>query len=140
MAFRAHIATGLGVAGLALAWLGPAVAIPITRTCDYKGPGKLGPLTVTVDEASKRVVVKTALGATWTLQDGVTAQYRSAESPEDGYGVETQFVVFKPDRVEVGLRDPDDGSMVHMSYFNRSALKTPPARCVWKSLWNFRRA
>jgi hypothetical protein len=139
MAFCATFAAALGVAGLALAWSAPAAASPVTRTCDYHGPGKLGPLTVTVDEALKRVVVKTALGATWTMQDGVTAEYRPAESDDDSFGIETQFVDFKPDRVEVGIRDPDDGAMIHMSYFNRSALMTPPARCVWKSLWDFRR-
>lgn len=128
-----------GLCLLLLASVGPAMADPVTRTCDYEGPGKLGPLTVTADETAKRIVVTTALGSTWVLQDGVTTEYRPQQSDSRGYDVRTQFVAFKSDRVEVGVRNPDDGAMVHMSYFNRSALNSPTTRCLWKSLWGFRR-
>ncbi len=129
---------GLGL--LLLICAGPALADPITRTCDYQGPGKLGPLTVTADETAKRIVVTTALGATWVSagwrHDRIPPARRPTTNPTTS---KPSSSLSSPTGSKSGIRNPDDGATVHMSYFNRSALNSPNTRCVWKSLWGFRR-
>ena len=55
------------IASTAPAKRGPA---PVTRQCDYRGEGKLGPLIVAYDEAAHLVRVTSADGRLWLYQDG----------------------------------------------------------------------
>ena len=53
----------------------PALAAgPVTRQCDYKGEGKLGPLLVAYDESARLVRVTTPDGRIWRYQDGATGR------------------------------------------------------------------
>ena len=47
---------------------------PVTRQCDYKGEGKLGPLVVAYDETARLVRVTTSDGRIWRYQDGATGR------------------------------------------------------------------
>ena len=114
----------------------PVAAHPVTRSCDYSGMGKLGPLTVAFDAAARSVRVTTQDGRVYRYQDGVTGRIASASSDDD-LGPVQQFVTLRPDRVEVGFRWPDDGSTGHLAYFDPDAFKDPAKRCVWRSLWVF---
>ncbi len=97
------------LAALAALLATPLAAQPVSRSCDYKGEGKLGPLQVAFDEVSRSVTVKTHDGQVWRYQDGVTGRI-SPPSAKDDLGPVEQFVKLSPDRVEVGFRWPDDGS------------------------------
>src|SRR3974390_220984 len=99
----------------------PLAAQPITRSCDYKGDGKLGPLTIDFDAAALSVRVTTRDGKTYRYQDGVTGEIGPASNHDDIGPVE-QFVKFLPEEVEVGFRWIDDGSTGHLAYFNRAAF------------------
>ena len=110
---------------------------PVTRQCDYKGEGKLGPLTVAYDESAHLVRVTTTDGRIWRYQDGATGRLGPAIAAADDPGPVEQFVTNKGGRVEVGFRWPDDGSTGHLAYFDPLAFKNPAKRCVWRSLWNF---
>jgi hypothetical protein len=114
----------------------PVVAEPLTRSCDYKGDGKLGPLTIDFDEAMRSVRVTTQDGRVYRYQNGVTGRISPA-SADDDLGPVEQFVNLRPDRVEVGFRWLDDGSTGHLAYFDPSSFKNPAKRCVWRSLWVF---
>jgi hypothetical protein len=114
----------------------PALAEPLTRSCDYKGDGKLGPLTIAFDETARSVRVTTQDGRVYRYQNGVTGRIGPA-SPDDDLGPVEQFVNLRPDRVEVGFRWLDDGSTGHLAYFDPAAFKNPSKRCVWRSLWAF---
>jgi hypothetical protein len=114
----------------------PLAAQPVSRTCDYKGDGKLGPLTIDFDEVARSVRVTTNDGRVYRYQDGVTGRI-SPTSSDDDLGPVEQFVKFSPDRVEVGFRWLDDGSTGHLAYFDPAAFKNPAKRCVWRSLWVF---
>ena len=114
----------------------PLAAQPVSRSCDYKGEGKLGPLQVAFDEVSRSVTVKTHDGQVWQYRDGVTGRI-SPPSVKDDLGPVEQFVKLGPDRVEVGFRWPDDGSTGHMAYFDPASFKNPAKRCLWRSLWDF---
>jgi len=80
----------------------PVFAEPLTRSCDYKGDGKLGPLTIDFDEVARSVRVTTQDGRVYRYQDGVTGRISPASSDDDLGPVE-QFVNLRPDRVEVGF-------------------------------------
>jgi hypothetical protein len=110
---------------------------PVTRQCDYKGEGKLGPLTVAYDETARLVRVTTTDGRIWRYQDGATGRLGPTIAAADDPGPVEQFVTNKGGRVEVGFRWPDDGSTGHLAYFDLLAFKNPAKRCVWRSLWNF---
>jgi hypothetical protein len=124
------------VAGLAALLATPLAAQPVSRSCDYKGEGKLGPLQVAFDEVSRSVTVKTHDGQIWQYRDGVTGRI-SPPSVKDDLGPVQQFVKLSPDRVEVGFRWPDDGSTGHLAYFDPASFKNPAKRCLWRSLWDF---
>ena len=64
----------LALAALAALLTTPLAAQPITRSCDYKGDGKLGPLTIAFDEAARSVRVTTHDGRIYRYQDGVTGR------------------------------------------------------------------
>ncbi len=113
-----------------------AVAQPITRSCAYKGDGKLGPLTIAFDEAARSVRVTTEDGRIYRYQDGVTGRI-SPPSSHDDLGPVEQFVTYLSDEVEVGFRWIDDGSTGHLAYFDRDAFRDPAKPCLWRSLWNF---
>jgi hypothetical protein len=113
----------------------PVVAEPMTRSCDYKGDGELGRLTIDFDETARSVRVTTQDGRVYRYQDGVTGRIGPAAA--DDLGPVEQFVNLRPGRVEVGFRWLDDGSTGHMAYFDPAAFKTPGKHCVWRSLWVF---
>lgn len=126
-AFAALIASGL-----------PALAAgPVTRQCDYKGEGKLGPLLVAYDKSARLVRVTTPDGRIWRYQDGATGRLGPTLAAADDPGPVEQFVTLRAGRVEVGFRWPDDGTTGHLAYFDLMAFKNPAKRCVWRSLWDF---
>ena len=125
----------LAFAALAALLTTPLAAQPITRSCDYKGDGKLGPLTIAYDEVAHSVRVTTRDGRSYRYQDGVTGQITMASN--DDLGPVEQFVKTLPDEVEVGFRWVDDGSTGHLAYFDLDAFRDPSKPCVWRSLWNF---
>ena len=114
----------------------PVVAEPLTRSCDYKGDGKIGPLTIDFDEAQRSVRVTTQDGRVYRYQDGVTGRI-GPTTADDDLGPVEQFVNLRPGRVEVGFRWLDDGSTGHLAYFDPLAFKDPAKRCIWRSLWVF---
>ena len=128
--------TPLAIAALAALLTTPLAAQTVTRSCDYKGDGKLGPLTIAFDQSARSVRVTTQDGRTYRYQDGVTGRISPA-SNQDDLGPVEQFVKFLPDEVEVGFRWIDDGSTGHLAYFDRAAFENPAKPCVWRSLWNF---
>jgi hypothetical protein len=128
--------TPLAIAAIAALLTTPLAAQTITRSCAYKGDGKLGPLTIAFDEAARSVKVTTKDGRSYLYQDGVTGRISSSSSQDDLGPVE-QFVKFLPDEVEVGFRWIDDGSTGHLAYFDRAAFEDPAKPCLWRSLWNF---
>lgn len=128
--------TPLALAALAALLTTPLAAQPITRSCAYKGDGKLGPLTIDFDEFARSVRVTTQDGRIYRYQDGVTGSISPPENRDDLGPVE-QFVKFLPDEVQVGFRWLDDGSTGHLAHFDRAAFKDPAKPCLWRSLWNF---
>ncbi len=124
------------VLGFVATLAAPAAAEPLTRSCDYKGDGKLGPLTIDFDETARSVRVTTQDGRIYHYQNGVTGRIGPA-AMDDDLGPVEQFVNLRPGRVEVGFRWLDDGSTGHLAYFDPAAFKTPGKRCVWRSLWVF---
>ncbi len=127
--------TPLAFAALATLLITPLAAQPITRSCDYKGDGKLGPLTIAYDDTAHSVRVTTKDGRTYRYQDGATGQIGPGST--DDLGPVEQFVKALPDEVEVGFRWTDDGSTGHLAYFGLDAFKDPSKPCLWRSLWNF---
>lgn len=109
----------------------------VTRQCDFKGEGKLGPLVVAYDESARLVRVTAADGRLWLYQNGATGRLGPALAAADDPGPVQQFVIERAGRVEVGFRWPDDGTMGHLAYFDAAAFKNPAKRCVWRSLWDF---
>jgi hypothetical protein len=110
----------------------------MTRQCEYRGEGKLGPLVVAYDQAAHRVRVTSADGRLWLYQDGAIGRLGpAAATADDDPGPVQQFVIERAGRVEVGFRWPDDGSTGHLAYFDAAAFKNPAKRCVWRSLWDF---
>ena len=126
----------LACAGLAVLVTAPVAAQPITRECDYKGDGKLGPLIVAFDEAARSVSVTSRDGQVWRYRDGVTGRI-SPPSSADDLGPVEQFVKLRAGEVEVGFRWPDDGTTGHLAHFDAAAFKNPARRCLWRSLWEF---
>ncbi|HEY1779730.1 MAG TPA: RHS repeat domain-containing protein [Roseiarcus sp.] len=114
-----------------------AAASVMTRQCDYKGEGKLGPLTVAYDESARLVRVTTSDGRVWRYQDGAIGRLGPTLAAADDPGPVEQFVTLKAGKVEVGFRWPDDGTTGHLAYFDLLAFKNPAKRCVWRSLWDF---
>ncbi len=115
----------------------PAKGAPVTRQCDYKGEGKIGPLVVLYDDKARLVRVTTSSGQIWRYEDGATGRLSPAPPMADDPGPVEQFVTLRAGRVEVGFRWPDDGSTGHMAYFDPLAFKNPARRCLWRSLWDF---
>jgi hypothetical protein len=116
----------------------PALAAgPVTRQCDYKGEGKLGPLLVAYDESARLVTVTTSDGRIWRYQDGATGRLGPTLAAADDPGPVEQFVTLRAGRVEVGFRWPDDGTTGHLAYFDLLAFKNPAKHCIWRSLWDF---
>jgi hypothetical protein len=109
----------------------------VTRQCDYKGEGKLGPLLVAYDESARLVRVTTSDGRIWRYQDGATGRLGPTLAAADDPGPVEQFVTLRAGRVEVGFRWPDDGTTGHLAYFDVAAFKNPAKHCVWRSLWDF---
>lgn len=129
--------TGLTFAAFAAALLStPLAAQTLSRSCDYKGEGKLGPLKVDFDQETRSVTVTTHDGQVWRYQDGVTGRI-SPSSTKDDLGPVQQFVKLSPTRVEVGFRWPDDGSTGHLAYFDPTSFTDPAKPCLWRSLWDF---
>jgi hypothetical protein len=126
----------LAFAAVAALLTTPLAAQPVSRSCDYKGEGKLGPLQVSFDEVSRSVTVTTHDGQIWRYRDGVTGRI-SPTTVKDDLGPVEQFVKFTPDRVEVGFRWPDDGTTGHLAYFDPTSFKNPTKPCLWRSLWDF---
>ena len=108
----------------------------VTRQCDYRGEGKLGPLVVAYDAAAHRVRVISADGRLWLYQDGAIGRLSPAITADDPGPVQ-QFVIERAGQVEVGFRWPDDGSTGHLAYFDAAAFRDPAKRCLWRSLWDF---
>ena len=127
---------GLVLAASAALLATPLAAQPVSRSCDYKGQGKLGPLKVDFDAATRSVTVTTHDGQVWKYRDGVTGRI-SPSTVKDDLGPVQQFVKLEPDRIEVGFRWPDDGSTGHLAYFDPLAFKNPAKKCLWRSLWYF---
>jgi hypothetical protein len=130
----------LALAALAALIASPALALtagPVTRECDYKGQGKMGPLTVAYDASARLVRVTTADGRIWRYQNGATGVLGPPIAAADDPGPVEQFVIERAGRVEVGFRWPDDGTTGHLAYFDAAAFKNPAKRCVWRSLWDF---
>jgi hypothetical protein len=117
---------------------GPVLAAgEVTRQCDYRGEGKLGPLTVAYDEGAHTVRVTSADGRLWLYQDGAIGRLGPTIAAADDPGPVQQFVIQRGGRVEVGFRWPDDGTTGHLAYFDAAAFANPAKRCVWRSLWDF---
>jgi len=114
----------------------PLAAQTISRSCDYKGDGKLGPLKIEFDETIRSLTVTSRDGKVWKYRDGVTGRIAQSAVKDDVGPVE-QFVKLTPDRVEVGFRWPDDGMTGHLAYFERDSLSDPGKTCLWHSLWDF---
>ncbi len=110
---------------------------PVTRQCDYRGEGKLGPLVVAYDESARLVKVTSGDGRLWLYQDGAIGRLGPAIAAADDPGPVQQFVIERAGQVEVGFRWPDDGTTGHLAYFDAAAFKNPAKRCVWRSLWDF---
>ena len=108
----------------------------VTRQCDYRGEGKLGPLIVAYDASARQVKVTSGDGRLWLYQDGAIGRLGPAITADDPGPVQ-QFVIERAGRVEVGFRWPDDGTTGHLAYFDAAAFKNPAKRCVWRSLWDF---
>ena len=87
-----------------------SAAGPVTRQCDYRGEGKLGPLVVAYDEAAHLVRVTSSDGRLWLYQDGAIGRLGPAIAAADDPGPVQQFVIERAGRVEVGFRWPDDGT------------------------------
>ena len=110
---------------------------PVTRQCDYRGEGKLGPLIVAYDASARRVKLTSADGRLWLYQNGAIGRLGPALAAADDPGPVQQFVIERAGQVEVGFRWPDDGTTGHMAHFDAAAFKNPAKRCVWRSLWDF---
>jgi hypothetical protein len=109
---------------------------PVTRECDYRGEGKLGPLVVAYDASARQVKVTSADGRLWLYQNGATGRLGPVITADDPGPVQ-QFVIERAGQVEVGFRWPDDGTTGHMAHFDAAAFKDPAKRCVWRSIWDF---
>jgi hypothetical protein len=133
--FRARLAMAAFTAVLFAAATARAAG-PVTRQCDYRGEGKLGPLVVAYDESARLVKVTSGDGRLWIYQDGAIGRLSPATTADDPGPVQ-QFVVEHAGEVEVGFRWPDDGTTGHLAYFDAAAFKNPAKRCVWRSLWDF---
>ena len=108
----------------------------MTRQCDYKGEGKLGPLTVAYDESARLVRVTTPDGRIWRYQDGATGRLGPTIAAPT-IPARSSIRHLRAGRVEVGFRWPDDGSTGHLAYFDPLRVQEPAKRCLWRSLWDF---
>src|SRR5246127_3204305 len=72
---------------------------PVTRQCDYKGEGNLGPLLVAYDESARLVTVTTSDGRIWRYQDGATGRLGPTLAAADDPGPVEQFVTLRAGRV-----------------------------------------
>jgi hypothetical protein len=133
---RAYLAVAVFTALIAFGATAKAAG-PVTRQCDYRGEGKLGPLLVAYDPAARLVRVTAADGRLWLYQDGAIGRLGPAIAAADDPGPVQQFVIERAGQVEVGFRWPDDGTTGHLAHFDAAAFKNPAKRCVWRSLWDF---
>ncbi|MBV8594309.1 MAG: hypothetical protein JOZ27_08425 [Caulobacteraceae bacterium] len=127
---------GLAAATVAVLLSTPPSAQTLSRQCDYKGEGKMGPLQIEFNAETRSVTVKTHDGQIWSYRDGVTGRI-APSTIKDDLGPVQQFVKLGPDRVEVGFRWPDDGTMGHLAYFDPRSFTNPAKPCLWRSLWDF---
>jgi hypothetical protein len=125
------------IASTAPSFAAEPTAGAVTRQCDYRGEGKLGPLVVAYDASAHLVRVTAADGRLWLYQDGAIGRLGPAIAAADDPGPVQQFVIERAGQVEVGFRWPDDGSTGHLAHFDAAAFKDPAKRCVWRSLWDF---
>jgi hypothetical protein len=121
----------------------PASAESVELRCKIVGPAAhcWGALQVMLDEAARhvRITAEKQQGGAWDYQDGVTASIYSGRIPAgaDDAAPVAQFVKISAARVELGFRG-EDGALLHLASFNRSALHGKP--CLWHSHWNFARS
>src|SRR6204780_4691350 len=107
---------------------------PVTRQCDYRGEGKLGPLVVAYDASAHLVRVTAADGRLWLYQNGATGRLGPAIAAADDPGPVQQFVIERAGQVEVGFRWPDDGTTGHLAHVDAAAFKDPAKRCAGRPL------
>lgn len=136
------------VALLLVGWGRPAAASPVHLQCAIKGPGAhvYGPLTVEMDIDALTITIEAPRkwpGFRWAYRNGQMAQVLT-QGPSDimqnhDLPMTTpvaQFVQVTATVVTLGWRD-SDGELGQVSSFNRSALDSHPARCVWHSAYEF---
>jgi hypothetical protein len=132
-----------GAALAALLFAAPASAESVELRCKIIGPAAhcWGALQVMLDEAARhvRITADKQQGFAWDYQDGATASIYSGRIPAgaDDAAPVAQFVKISAARVELGFRG-EDGAVLHLASFNRSALHGKP--CLWHSHWNFGRS
>jgi hypothetical protein len=136
-----RVITGAALAAFLVA--APASAESVELRCKIVGPAAhcWGAFQVMLDEAARhvRITADKQQGGAWDYQDGVTASIYSGRIPAgaDDAAPVAQFVKISAARVELGFRG-EDGALLHLASFNRSALHGKP--CLWHSHWNFGRS
>ena len=119
-----HTCLALAAFAALIASAAPAFAAgPVTRQCDYRGEGKLGPLVVAYDESAHLVRVTSADGRLWLYQDGAIGRLGPAIAAADDPGPVQQFVIERAGQVEVGFRWPDDGTTGHLAHFDAGGVQ-----------------
>jgi hypothetical protein len=124
----------------ALLFAAPAAAESVELRCKIIGPAATfwGELQVMFDEADRHVHIKAEKqpGFAWDYKDGAVASIYAGTIPAGAGDDEpvAQFVKIADASVELGFR-ADDGAVLHLASFNRSALHGKP--CVWRSHWDF---
>jgi hypothetical protein len=107
---------------------------PVTRQCDYRGEGKLGPLVVAYDESAHLVRVATADGRTWLYQDGATGRLGPAiAAADDQDPSRNSSSSARAAWKSAAGQMTGDGAF---SLLGPAAFRTAK-RCVWRSLWDF---
>src|SRR5206468_6122504 len=95
---RTRLAMAAFVALIASAAPGLAAG-PVTRQCDYRGEGKLGPLIVAYDASARLVRVTASDGRLWLYQDGAIGRLGPAIAAADDPGAVQQFVIERAGQV-----------------------------------------
>ena len=102
----------------------PLAAAPLTRQCDYKGEGKLGPWSSPMTNlpawsGSPRPTA--ACGAIRTARSAASARQ---SPPPTIRARSSSSSPLKAGKVEVGFRWPDDGTTGHLAYFDLLCSRT----------------
>lgn len=120
----------------------PVAAHPISLKCTIQGEraAAFGRLAVVVDPDVLSVKIEAPekwRGVRWEYRNGQVAPILTQGPPEmmrDKHQPMTmpvmQFVEMTPQSVVIGWRMPE-GELGHSSSFNRSALDSPAAPCIW---------